>query len=298
MPARITPLTLPFLAATLLLPLAGCDQVQSLLGSDEAKAESKDDDGKKSDDDESDDEKKADDEKKSDGEVVAKADTKPAEAEAAAAPPTEAAAEPEAKEADAEEDEEAEAEDAGAEDAGAEEAEAEAAPTEAAAAAGEQPCIVGHWEATDYLAQINQALREDPTLKKMKYKSNSGTIGYVVEPLVDGKGIVKAKASALKYKYAGKVQGLKVNLGVTMDGEIEAEYELAEPSRIIVAKPTKNNMKVSGSLSVKGLGKTKKASKVKHKFDGDFVYECTDDQLKVWTVGRGKRPLEFKRLEE
>jgi len=241
------------------LSLAGCDKVQGLLGDDGAKTEAKPKADDKPD-------AKAEDKPKAEDEPEAKAEDKPAETKS---------------------------------DGGAAEAEpAEAAP-EAEAAPGEQPCIVGHWEATDYLAEINRALRKDPTLKSMKYKSHSGTIGYVVEPVgADGKGTVRANAAKLNYSYAGKVQGIGVSLGVTMNGDITASYTLEEPSRIVVDKPTSNNMRVSARVKLKGLGKHRDSQKVRHQFDGDFPYECSDTELKVYTDGKDRNPLTFKRLDE
>ena len=252
---------------SLVLPLAlvGCDKVQGLLGDDGEKTEAK---------------PKAEAEAKK-----SEAEPKAASKDAVAAAEPETKAEP-APEAAAEPEPEAEAE-----------PEPEAAPE--AAPTGEQPCIVGHWEATDYLAEINRALRKDPTLKSMKYKSKSGTIGYVVEPLdADGKGTVRANADKLSYKYAGKVQGIGVSLGVTMNGDITASYTLEEPSRIVVDKPTSNNMRVSARVTLKGLGKHRDSQKVRHQFDGDFFYECTDDELKVYTDGKDRTPLSFERLDE
>ena len=259
---------------SLALPLAlvGCDKVQGLLGDDSAKTEAK---------------PKADAEENAEAKAESEEKSEAKEAVAAAEPEAKGEAEPEAEAAAAPEaDAEPETE-----------AEAEAEPE--AEAAGEQPCIVGHWEATDYLAEINRALRKDPTLKSMKYKSKSGTIGYVVEPLgADGKGTVRANADKLSYKYAGKVQGIGVSLGVTMNGDITASYTLEEPSRIVVDKPTSNNMRVSARVTLKGLGKHRDSQKVRHQFDGDFFYECSDEELKVYTDGKDRTPLKFKRLDE
>lgn len=258
--------TAALLLLTVPLALGGCDKVQGLLGDDGEKTEAKPKG-----------EAKAEPESKGESkEAEAKAEP---EAKAEAAPEPEAAAEPEP---------EPEAE-----------AEPEVEPEPEAAPAGEQPCIVGHWEATDYLAEINRALRKDPTLKSMKYKSKSGTIGYVVEPLgADGKGTVRANADKLSYKYAGKVQGIGVSLGVTMNGDITASYSLEEPSRIVVDKPTSNNMRVSARVTLEGLGKHRDSQKVRHQFDGDFFYECTDEALKVYTDGKDRTPLSFERLDE
>ncbi len=53
-----------------------------------------------------------------------------------------------------------------------------------------------------------------------------------------------------------------------------------------------------GAGPLKGLGTARDSSKVRHEFDGDFPYECTDTKLTVWSLGKDKRPLEFKRLEK
>ena len=282
----------PRILVSLALPLAlvGCDKVQSLVGGDAEKADADKPDADKSDADKSDADKS--DADKSDAD---KADSKKAASDEADS--KEAASDEPAPDAPADADKADENAEAEADAAPEAEAtpEAEAAPE----AAGEQPCIVGHWEATDYLAEINRALRKDPTLKSMKYKSKSGTIGYVVEPAgPDGKGTVRANADNLSYKYAGKVQGIGVSLSVTMKGDITASYTLEEPSRIVVDKPTENNMRVSARIKLQGLGKHRDSKKVRHQFDGDFPYECSDTELKVYTDGKDRKPLTFERLDE
>ncbi|HWB78511.1 MAG TPA: hypothetical protein VG755_26285 [Nannocystaceae bacterium] len=245
-------------AAVLVLALGGCDKLQGLIGetkTDPAPAKAED--------------KAA---------VATKTDPAAAKAEptAKAEPAAEAKAEPAA------------------------EAKAEPAPTEAAAAPTEaapadQPCIVGRWKGIDYMAEIRRAIHRDATLRSMKHSSSGGLFGYQVDPATDGKGVVKAKAEELRHSFSGKVQGYKVALTVTLNGETEADYELVGDDIIKVSKPKKNTMKAKGVAKVEGLGAYGKSPKVDPDFDGTFVYECDDKKLKVWRDKKEGEPLDFER---
>ncbi len=260
----LTTARLAYLPLLLPLLIGGCDQVQELVGSNakESKPEVEA-------------EAEAEEPASTKAKVAAAAPLAEPEEPTQAAEPTPAAAEPEPAAA-----------------------EPEPAAAEPPAAPTEQPCIVGYWVATDYLAEINRAVRSDPTLKSLKYKSKSGTIGYIVEPPTDGtKGTIKADADDLTYKYGGKVQGVGVAFSFNLDGDITATYELAQPSRIIIDKPTENKMRGKARVKVKGFGSAKESKKVRHRFAGDYVYECSETDLKVFVNGRDGKPLKFARRE-
>jgi len=253
----------------LFLSTPGCDRIQALVGGDSADAKTADA------------AEKAEEKKEA---TPAKADA-PAKAEAPAT--AEAPAKAEAKV------EVAAAPTAAPPAAATPPAEAVAAPP----AADATPCIVGTWEATDYMARIDRELRKDKDLAKLSYKSHSGTIGYVVDPVQAGnKGLVRAKAAEYTYRYAGKVEGFAVSLVLVMNGETEAEYELAEPSRILVGKPKSDTMKVKASAKVTGIASGSQTKRVNHQFDGDHTYECSETELQVWDDPTKKgRPIKFKR---
>lgn len=246
-------------AAVLVLALGGCDKLQGLLGE-------------------------------------SKTDPAPAKAEdkAAVAAKTEPAAKAEVAKAEVAKAEPATAEPAKAEPTAAP-TEAAAAPTEAAAAPADQPCIVGRWKGIDYMAEIRRAIHRDETLRSMKHTSSGGLFGYQVDPATDGKGVVKAKAEELRHSFSGKVQGYKVSLTVTLNGETEADYELVGDDVIKVSKPKKNTMKAKGVAKVEGLGAYGKSPKVDPDFDGTFVYECDEKKLKVWRDKKEGEPLDFER---
>jgi hypothetical protein len=258
---RLIPCTL------LLSTLGGCDRIQALVGGDTADAKAAEAEKKVSD--------------------PAKADATPTRTEAPAAAEAAAKAEAPAKA-------EAKVEIAAA-------SPTEAAPPPAAAtpaAAAAPPCIVGTWEATDYMARIDREMRKDKDLAKLSYKSHSGTIGYVIDPPTDGgaKGLVRAKAADYTYRFAGKIEGFAVSLVLEMNGDTEAEYELAEPSRILVGKPKSDTMKVKANAKVTGIASASQSKRVNHAFDGDHTYECSETELLVWDDPTKKgRPIKFKR---
>jgi hypothetical protein len=204
----------------------------------------------------------------------ATAETKPAETKPAAAPtgaaaaPTEAAAAP-----------------------------TEAAPTPdaAAAPAADQPCIVGRWDAIEYTAAVRHAIAKDPQLRSMKKTSSGGNITYVIDPPTGTSGAMRATAEDLKFGFSGKVEGFSVHLDIDIDGVTEATYELPSEGSIVVSKPKSNTMKVKANVKVAGLGSKKASDKVDLDFDGSFVYECSERELKVWRGARSDDAMVFAR---
>jgi len=262
----------------LLSILPGCDQIKSAVGLDGGDEEAKADDAK------SDDTKVAAAETKTD-------DAKTADAKTEDAPADDAKAEADPSPAD---DAKAEADPPAAEPVPAEEPEA-AAPTEAAA---DLPCIIGTWDATDYSAAVERAIRKDPTLASLKRSGSGGDVQYVLAEPTDGEGDITAVADGLTYSFSGKVQGVGVSLKVVIDGETKAKYKLVGTDGIEIDKPTSNTMKVKANINIKGLGSKRASDKVDLDFDGDFVFDCTEDSLEVWREARSKwRPMKFERAK-
>ncbi len=156
-------------------------------------------------------------------------------------------------------------------------------------------CIVGHWDAIEYTEAVRRAIAKDPQLRKMKKTSSGGHITYVVAAPTDETGVVTATADALSYRFAGKVQGMRVGLGVKINGETEAAYRLEGDDRIVVDKPTRNTMKVKANVTVKGLGSTGRRSTMDLDFDGAFTYDCSAESLTIWRGDRTGRPMVFER---
>lgn len=238
--------------------LAGCDRVQALFSDAESKpatAESK------------------------------PAETKPAAAAPAASPaaaPTGAAAAPTPDAAAPTPDAAAPTPDA-------------AAPDAAAAPVADQPCIVGRWDAIEYTAAIRHAIAKDPQLRSMKKTSSGGNITYVIDPPTGTSGAMRATAEDLKFGFSGKVEGFSVRLDLDIDGDTEATYELPSEGSIVVSKPKSNTMKVKANVKIAGLGSKKASDKVDLDFDGSFVYECSERELKVWRGARSDDAMVFAR---
>jgi hypothetical protein len=172
--------------------------------------------------------------------------------------------------------------------------EAAAAPTPAPEAAA--PCILGSWDATDYTAAVDRAIRKDPQLRSMKTGGSGGHITYALQPPEDGTGVITAKADHLTYSFAGKVQGIGVNVKIDINGETIADYTLTGSDGISIAKPTSNTMKVKANVNIKGIGTKRASDKIDLDFDGDFVFDCSEESLEVWRDNRtAARPLKFKR---
>lgn len=163
------------------------------------------------------------------------------------------------------------------------------------AAAGEQPCIVGSWDAIEYTAAVRHAIAKDPQLRSMKKTSSGGHITYVVAPPSGTSGNVTATADHLKYGFSGKVEGFPVRVDIDINGETEATYELSGTDRIVISKPSRNTMKVKANAKVQGLGAARQADKVDLDFDGTFVYECSEKELKVWRGERSEDAMVFSR---
>jgi hypothetical protein len=169
-----------------------------------------------------------------------------------------------------------------------------AAATPDAATAG-QPCIVGRWDAIEYTAAVRHAIAKDPQLRSMKKTSSGGHITYVVEPPSGASSKVTATADHLKYGFSGKVEGFSVRVDIDINGETEATYELPEDGRIVISKPSRNTMKVKANGKVEGLGAARKVDKIDLDFDGSFVYECSEKELKVWRGARSEDAMVFAR---
>jgi hypothetical protein len=170
-----------------------------------------------------------------------------------------------------------------------------AAVPEAAAAAADQPCIVGSWDAIEYTAAVRHAIAKDPQLRSMKKTSSGGHITYVVAPPSGTSGKVTATADHLKYGFSGKVEGYPVRVDIDINGETEATYELPGEGSIVISKPERNTMKVKANAKVQGLGAARQADKVDLDFDGSFVYECSEKELKVWRGSREADAMVFAR---
>lgn len=171
-----------------------------------------------------------------------------------------------------------------------------AAPTEAAPTpVADAPCIVGRWRAIEYLAEVRRAIAKDPTLAKLKRTKSGGLLGYEVGVAADGKGTVKAKAEDLRYVFTGKVEGFAVTLTFTLDGEAEAAYTLEGDDRIVVGEPSRDTLVARASAKVEGFSRFSKSPKVDHEFAGSYVYECTDETLKIWRNGKSGEALDFER---
>ena len=168
----------------------------------------------------------------------------------------------------------------------------------AAAATSSSPCIVGTWDAVDYRAAIERAIYRDPELRRLKYASTGGTLGYIVEPPTDGKGTVRQVAEGVTYRFGGNVSGYDVSLTIRLDGENVADYQLSGADKIAIADPSKKAMKVNAHVNVKGLAKMSKSKKVDLDFDGTFTYSCKDDALEVTSADEKGRPLSFKRSKQ
>jgi hypothetical protein len=163
------------------------------------------------------------------------------------------------------------------------------------AAAADQPCIVGRWDAIEYTAGVRHAIAKDPQLRSMKKTSSGGHITYVVAPPSGTSGKVTATADHLKYGFSGKVEGYPVRVDIDINGETEATYELPGEGRIVISKPERNTMKVKANAKVEGLGATRKVDKVDLDFDGSFVFECSEKELKVWRGSRSADAMVFAR---
>jgi hypothetical protein len=173
-----------------------------------------------------------------------------------------------------------------------------AAGLAATAPASGSPCIVGTWDAVDYRAAIERAIYRDPELRRLKYASTGGTLGYIVEPPTDNKGTVRQVAEGVTYRFGGNVSGYDVTLTIKLDGENVADYQLSGADKIVIADPTKKAMKVNAHVNVKGLAKMSKSKKVDLDFDGTFTYACKDDALEVTSADEKGRPLSFKRSKQ
>lgn len=179
--------------------------------------------------------------------------------------------------------------------AGAPAVEATAAAATPEAAAADQPCIVGSWDAIEYTAAVRHAIAKDPQLRSMKKTSSGGHITYVVAPPSGTSGTVTATADHLKYGFSGKVEGFPVRVDIDINGDTEATYELPGTDQIVISRPSRNTMKVKANAKVEGLGAARQADKIDLDFDGSFVFDCSEKELKVWRGSRSGDAMVFAR---
>jgi hypothetical protein len=163
----------------------------------------------------------------------------------------------------------------------------------------EAECIHGTWNAVDYSAAVRQAIRKDPQLRSFTKKSADGHITYELRPPEDGKGTIVADADHLRYSFAGKVQGIAVNVKIDIDGSKTGEYALPEPGRLVVSKPSEEDMRIKVNAKIKGFGNYGDRTKLSIGFKGDYDYACDADKLEVWDHGGSKADaLTFERAKE
>ena len=189
----------------------------------------------------------------------------------AAADPESAAADPESAESTGDE--------AGGDEAG-------AAAGEAPAADGDQ-CLVGTWQANEFVAILRDSLRD---IRGAKLTAASGTITFEFKPPdADNKGELIANANDLIHKIKAKQSGIKVSGTHTMTGQTTMPYQVLADSVLLLDDPTDGEITSKVTVRASGGIRFKKSQSETIDFSKGYFYECDDDKLTVWDHGKKKK---------
>jgi len=169
----------------------------------------------------------------------------------------------------------------------------------AAAPAVDQPCVVGHWNAADFVAMVRRNVRND--LREGRLERASGTITASLGPVdADGAGELVARANDLVHRLRVTVQGVRATGTHRMDGSSTMPFRMVEGTdRFIIEPPTGGD--IDARLSVRtniGINFDRGAAD-QVDFTGLYEYECSDEELSVRRVRDDDRlgaPITFERL--
>jgi len=131
-----------------------------------------------------------------------------------------------------------------------------------------------------------------------KFVGQDGTITYVF----GNDGVASVDAENFKMTLGVDVQGVALNIIVSITGRATADYTLSDPNQITFSNPHLGDLKFSATLNGQELF-TGTPDELAAMFGvsadpkyNTFTYECSGDTLKYTPPVKNARPLTFKRV--
>ena len=131
-----------------------------------------------------------------------------------------------------------------------------------------------------------------------KVVGQDGSITYVF----GNDGIASVNANNFKMTLAVDVQGVSLEVIVSINGQATANYTLSDPNKITFSNPHLGDLKFSATLNGQELF-TGTPDELAAMFGvsadpkyNTFTYECSGDTLKYTPPVKNAKPLTFKRV--
>jgi len=164
----------------------------------------------------------------------------------------------------------------------------------------DQPCIVGRWQANDFLEAIRGNLGQNVRAEGGQLTTAGGTITFAfAAPDATGVGQLVASADDLVHRARIVESGMTINVTHTMTGQATMPYGLPLPGAITVENPTESTLHARVSVNATGIARFNRSSSPRVDLSGAYQYECTPTELRAWrlrgTTRRGA-PVVFDRV--
>ena len=131
-----------------------------------------------------------------------------------------------------------------------------------------------------------------------KFVGQDGTITYVF----GNDGVASVDAENFKMTLGVDVQGVALNIVVSITGRATADYTLSDPNKITFSNPHLGDLKFSATLNGQELF-TGTPDELAAMFGvsadpkyNTFTYECSGDTLQYTPPVKNAKPLTFKRV--
>lgn len=170
-------------------------------------------------------------------------------------------------------------------------------PTAAPALAQGAACLVGAaWrlaDMSDYFSSVMAQAGSGATVA-----SQDGSITYVF----GNDGVASVEAEKFKLTLNVDVQGVALDIVVSIDGRATASYTLSDPNKVTFSKPQMGDLKFSATLNGTELFSStpdELAAMFGVSPDPKYntvTYECSGDTLKYTPPVKNAKPLTFKRV--
>jgi len=169
------------------------------------------------------------------------------------------------------------------------------APT-AISAPGAACLVMAPWQLADMSDYFTGVMAQAGS--GAKFVGQDGSITYVF----GNDGVASVDAENFKMTLSVDVQGVALNIVVSITGRATADYTLSDPDKITFSNPHLGDLKFSATLNGQELF-TGTPDELAAMFGvstdpkyNTFTYECSGDTLKYTPPVKNAKPLTFKRV--
>jgi hypothetical protein len=168
--------------------------------------------------------------------------------------------------------------------------------TDTPAAVSGGACLIGTWEFSDMSDYMTSIMSK--TGGTVKFVGQEGKVLYIFG--ADGKSKVDAQNSTLKL--SSTVQGMALNIDVTMNGSATADYTATNDGKVTFSNPKTDGLTLSAKMNDQELfsGTSNDLAAMfgvsaDAKYD-TFTYECDATTLRYTPPVEGAAPVVLKRV--